>query len=141
VRVHAAALLCDGGADPERSKALIARANPGYVVQAVKATAARNEALVEMLAAQTLRAQSSERLLAKKPEIDLLLRFAGTSQIAKAIRGEGAKAGVPFVLVAAGPRPVKGLAGLKGTRLRREPLARSELAKIEKAALLDAIRG
>ena len=42
-------------------------------------------------------------LLAAKPEVDLLLRLAGTTQIALAIEEAGYRARGPMILVAAGP--------------------------------------
>ena len=121
-------------------KAKMAEANPGFLVQAVKEASARNEYLVELLAAQTLYAEGSHMLLAKKPEIDLLLRLAGTSQISRAIRNLGAKAGSPFLLVVAGRAPVRAIPAVEGKELPRAPLTRRELSRIEKAALLDAAR-
>ncbi len=139
MRIFAKAYLCGRDSGPEQMKERFSRANPGAVVQSVKGNAAKNLWLVEMLAAQTLRAGTSHSLLAKKPEIDLLLRFAGTTQISKAIRTHGAKSGEPFLLVVAARTAVKGVGG-SGAELPRRPLSADELARIEKAALLDAAR-
>jgi tRNA threonylcarbamoyladenosine modification (KEOPS) complex Cgi121 subunit len=114
--------------------------NPRSVVQTLRMGEEDNEFLVEMIAAQTLRADSSGALLAKKPEIDLLLRIAGTTQISRAIRERGAKEGEPFLAVAAGRTPLKTPRGLAGFELPRRDLNDSDRSKIEEAALLDVHR-
>ncbi len=136
-RVTARAYLCEA-MDPDEAKAALARGNPGSVTQAVRAGSAENEALVEMIAAQTLQAKSSGGLLAKKPEIDLLLRLAGTTQISKAIREQGAKKGEAFLAIVAGEALVGPPPGFGGDELPRRPLSPSELARVEEAALLGA---
>ena len=100
----------------------------------------RNEVFVELLAAQTLQAESSGGLLANKPEMDFLLRLAGTTQISRAIRDAGAKAGGQFVLVVAGRSVVRRPPGIVAKELPRRGLTDSERARIEKAALLNAER-
>ena len=139
MRIHAKTYLCGGDSKPDEMKERLLAANPGAVVQAMNSGAAENLWFVEMLAAQTLRAEKSGRLLAKKPEIDLLLRFAGTTQISRAIRSHGARPGEPFLLVAASTSPLKGIGGVADGPPRR-PLSREELARVEEAALLDAAR-
>lgn len=114
--------------------------NPDSLVQAASAGAAANELFVELLAAQTLQAESSGGLLANKPEMDLLLRLAGTTQISRAIKEAGARPGERFVLVVAGRGAVRVPTGLDGTELRRRELTDSELGRIESAALLNARR-
>lgn len=121
-------------------KKRLASKNRGVVVQAAKAGSATNEFFVEMIAAQTLRAETSGSLLAKKPEIDFLLRLAGTTQIARAIKELGAEEGGPFLLVAAGPRAVHAPPELAGSELPRLDLSSAELERIERAALLNARR-
>jgi tRNA threonylcarbamoyladenosine modification (KEOPS) complex Cgi121 subunit len=98
---------------------------------------------VEMIAAQTLCANGTKNLLAKKPEVDLLLRMAGTTQISRAIEQMGAKKGEPFLLVIAGPD--KGLDSLSakelgGSELEKRELSSDELDRIERAALLNALK-
>lgn len=131
---------CGKDLNPEEVKRRAALANEGSVVQTTTEDAASNEVFVEMLAAQTMGAESSKSLLARKPEMDLLLRLAGTTQISRAIKEMGAAQGEPFLLVVAGskrPRQIRGLAALE---LPRRELTRSELQKVEKAALLNAQR-
>jgi len=92
-----------------------------------------------MLAAQTFQAERSGTLLAKKPEVDLLLRLAGTTQIAKAIRERGAKPGASFLLIVASRSGIVGIPGLL-QELPRSLLSDGDLARIERAALLDVAR-
>jgi len=96
-----------------------------------------------MIAAQTLSANGTQNLLAKKPEVDLLLRLAGTSQISRAIEQMGAKKGKPFLLVIAGSG--RGLTSLSvkelgGSELEKRDLSSDELDRIEQAALLNALK-
>jgi tRNA threonylcarbamoyladenosine modification (KEOPS) complex Cgi121 subunit len=132
------------GVEPERMKTAVRRAAPNLLVQTVKAGAISNESVVEMIVAQTLRASSSGNLLAKKPEIDLLLRLAGTTQIAEAIRTTGTGTGRSYVLVAAGDREellaAEGAVLPSAERLPRKPLSKREMLRVEKAALLNAQR-
>ena len=112
-------------------------------MQAVRADATTNGFFVEMIAAQTLCARGTQNLLAKKPEVDLLLRLAGTTQISRAIEQMGAKKGKPFLLVIAGPDA--GLVNLSveefgGSALDKRELSSYELDKIEQAALLNALK-
>jgi tRNA threonylcarbamoyladenosine modification (KEOPS) complex Cgi121 subunit len=140
MRIFAKAFLCSEGASPEDLKRRLARANPGSMVQAAKGGLVRNEAFVELLAAQTLQAETAGGLLANKPEIDFLLRLAGTTQISRAIRDAGTKSGDKFVLVVAGRSTIRRPSGIDGEELPRLGLTASELGRIEKAALLNARR-
>jgi tRNA threonylcarbamoyladenosine modification (KEOPS) complex Cgi121 subunit len=116
------------------------RENARLVIQGFSKWVTTNESFVEMVAAQTLHAIKTGNLLAGKPEIDLLLRVAGTTQIATAISKIGAKKGEAFVVAFAGPRQL--LSELKEgagwTRLPRNELTEAELGRIERAALLNA---
>jgi len=136
-------IIVRGGADPDSVRKIVEARLPGSIVQAVRADAATNGFFIEMIAAQTLRANGTQNLLAKKPEIDLLLRLAGTTQISRAIEQMGAKKGKPFLLVIAGPG--RGLAGLSvkhlgGSELERRALSSDELDRIVQAALLNALK-
>jgi tRNA threonylcarbamoyladenosine modification (KEOPS) complex Cgi121 subunit len=77
---------------------------PELVVQVVSARKPPGARAVEMIAAQTLRAMETGSLLAEKPEVDLLLRLAGTNQITVALKTNGYKGPGTKLLVAAGPR-------------------------------------
>ena len=140
MRVHARAFVCDGKSDPGQMKQLLASANPGALVLAAKAGSVRNAFFVEMLAAQTFRAESSGSLLANKPEIDLLLRLAGTTQISRAIKEHGTHPGARSLLVVADSKAVKSPKQLSGLELPRRQMTRPELMKVERAALLNAQR-
>jgi len=140
VRIFARAFLCPKGASPEDLKRRLADANPDSIVQTTKGGLVENEAFVELLAAQSLQAETSKGLLANKPEMDLLLRLAGTTQISRAIRDAGAKSGDQFVLVVAGRRTIRRPSGIDGMELPKLELTAAELGRIEKAALLNAER-
>ncbi|MDV3277400.1 MAG: hypothetical protein LYZ69_02900 [Nitrososphaerales archaeon] len=133
-----------GGADPERLRESVRGAAPKLLVQTVRTSALSNESLAEMIVAQTLRASLAQNLLAKKLEIDLLLRLAGTTQITEAIRSVGARAGEDFIFVAAGEgeelNAAESLGVLGAERLPRGTLGRGEMMRVEESALLNAQR-
>lgn len=135
--------IVGGGADPDSVRKAVEARVPGSIVQVVRADAATNGFFVEMIAAQTLSANGTQNLLAKKPEVDLLLRLAGTTQISRAIEQMGAKKGKPFLLVIAGSG--RGLTSLSvkelgGSELEKQDLSSDELDRIEQAALLNALK-
>jgi len=140
LKIFTEAYLCGKGTSSEELKRRLAASNPGSMVQVIRGSAARNEVFVEMLSAQTLHAELAGSMLAKKPEIDFLLRMAGTTQISRAIGDQGAKAGDQFLLVVAGRTPPRGTGDLKDLELPRMELSAAELRRIEKAALLNAER-
>lgn len=140
MRVFARVYLCGKGLRPEEMKSRLSTLNAGSIVQAARGDSARNAFFVEMLAAQTLYAENSGSLLARKPEVDLLLRLAGTTQIARAIREQGAKEGEPFLLVVAGRSAVRAPSELSRMELVRRNLSPEELDRVEKAALLNVQR-
>ena len=131
------------GKDPKRMMQDVRKVDSELIVQAVKDTGITNEFYYKMIAFQTLRAMATENLIAKKPEIDLLLRLAGTTQIAQALAKSGARESKAFILVVAGKNKVVESLTVKRTwtRLARLPLSEKELASIEEAALLNARRG
>ena len=138
--IFARAYLCGAGLHPDEVKKRFQEANGGFVVQTTRASAADNELFVEMLAAQTLKAKDTGSLLAKKPEIDFLLRLAGTTQISRSIKQKGARDGSRFLVIVAGNSEVKEPHGVAARRLERRELVRSELGRIETAALLNTKR-
>jgi tRNA threonylcarbamoyladenosine modification (KEOPS) complex Cgi121 subunit len=137
--IYAKAYSCGAEFDAELLKRRLVAENPGALVQAAKADSARNLRFVEMLAAQTFGAEAAGTLLAKRPEIDFLLRLAGTTQISKAIQELGAKKGSPFLLVVSGRTAIR-KHDIKGLELPRKELSAPELGRIERAALLSAKR-
>jgi len=129
------------GPDPSTIRQSVAAKYPNSIVQTLSVEAATNRFYIEMIAAQTLSANETPSLLARKPEVDLLLRFAGTTQISRAIRQMGARKGKEFILVIAGPsRELANLSGedLGGRELGVGSLSQKELDRIETAALLNA---
>jgi tRNA threonylcarbamoyladenosine modification (KEOPS) complex Cgi121 subunit len=97
-----------------------------------------------MIAAQTLTAAKSGATLAEKPELDLLLRLAGTRQIGEAFRRVGYRSSGKrmFMVAAAGKgqrlkRLGDEMAKAKGFKeVKKRALAKADLEKVEVAALL-----
>ena len=135
-------------APPEEVKDILAKVRkqtPGVIIQVVGATRAPNPSAVEMIAAQTLTAAKSGTTLAERPELDLLLRLAGTRQIGEAFQRVGYKSGGKrFFMVAASEgsgtalvRMSKRLALDKRFKeVAKKRLSKSGLDQIERAALL-----
>lgn len=125
----------------------IRRENPGLIIQVLATSRAPNPAMVEMVAAQTLAAAKSGSTLAERPELDLLLRLAGTKQIGEAFRRAGYRSGgKKLFLVAAAEGNGAALKRL-GKRLARDgsfaevprkKLTGADLDLVERAALLAA---
>lgn len=131
------------GANQDVAKRAAERIGGASLVQSVRLDSAANGFFIEMIAAQTLHAKATGNLLAKKPEIDFLLRLAGTTQIKEAIESVGVQDGRPFLLVVAGAGPKFGhLRGKPGRwkELAKRALTEGELDRIEHAALLNALR-
>ena len=120
------------------------RSFPDLLFQLVDARSGSNERFFRLITAQTLKSSSDGSLLAKKPEVDLLLRLARTTQISEALAKVGYKKGEKRILIAAGKKgEVKRLvtSGIaKGSRLRSVELSESEWGKVEEAAILTALR-
>jgi tRNA threonylcarbamoyladenosine modification (KEOPS) complex Cgi121 subunit len=100
-----------------------------------------------MIAKQTIRSRKRRSLLAARPELDLLLRLAGTTQISGAIEKVGYRNAGTKVLVAVGTtrdlRKIEKLADQKRDvfkRSRSAELSSADLEAIERAALLGATR-
>ncbi len=131
--------------DPDEARRKASSRGKGVLIQAVKEGVATNEFVVELLVAQTLSAKKSGGLLAKKEEVDLLCRLAGTTQISEALMRAGAVKGRPFVLVLAGGGDEvselgRGLASARRLE-RRKVLGEEELMRVEGAALLNVLKG
>jgi tRNA threonylcarbamoyladenosine modification (KEOPS) complex Cgi121 subunit len=133
---------------PEDLDGLLAKTrkqSPGVVVQIFRAGRAPNPSAVQMIAAQTLTAAKSGATLAEKPELDLLLRLAGTRQIGEAFLRVGYRSkGKKMFMVAASEgngerlrRLSKELAKVKGFKeVPRRALGKTDLEQVEVAALL-----
>ncbi len=112
------------------------------VIQLVSMREAPNPLVVSMIGSQTLRAAEKGRMLAQHPEMDLLLRLAGTRQIGAALETIGYKKSGRKILIALGGRTE--LASLRAWArstktvhtLRRRELSQSDLDLVERAALL-----
>lgn len=105
--------------------------NPALVIQIVALPTVCPRA-IEMIATQTLRALKTGAMVAEKPEVDLLLRVAGTNQITEAIQKAGFKVPGTKVLIAAGSAAAVG-------RLRRSLTAKEAAGyKILRSGTLDA---
>ncbi|MGD0637341.1 MAG: KEOPS complex subunit Cgi121 [Nitrososphaerales archaeon] len=112
------------------------------VIQLVRLRKVPESQAVQMIGQQTLRAAETGALLAAKPEVDLLLRLAGTTQISVAIKESGYRAKGELLLVAAGP--ARGLSRLRKDLvgdpvyelLEGETVSASGLGLVERAALL-----
>ena len=99
---------------------------------------------MEVLWGQTTEAERLGTLLANEPEVDMLLRIAGTRQISVAIREAGFRNGTRSVLVAAGARSklTQLESQLNGARrVGGGELTSQDLERVEKAALLNLKRG
>src|SRR5437667_8443420 len=83
-----------------------------------------------LITSQTLKASSDGSLLAKKPEVDLLLRLSRTTQISEAVASVGYKRGEKRILIAAGKKgEVKRMVGsgiAEGRRLPSVEVSESE---------------
>ncbi len=125
----------------------VRRRFPKLTVQLVTFGKVPNGRMLELMGNQTITALAQGSLLASKPEVDLLLRVAGTSQIEVALRTVGYGREGKKVLLAIGDG--RALARLQrycislapgATPLGKSPLSRRELEKVEEAALLGARR-
>jgi len=136
------------GVPPDEVEELLAKVRkrvPRVIIQVVGATRAPNPSAVEMIAAQTLTAAKSGTTLAERPELDLLLRLAGTRQIGEAFQRVGYKSNKKrFFMVAASEgsgatlaRMVMRLAVDKRFKeVAKKKLTKSDLEQVERAALL-----
>lgn len=118
----------------------------GVVLQLVRDESS-NAKFFEFVGLQTIQATKDESLLAEKPEIDLLLRLAGTNQISDAIDRSGyaeetdGPGSGSCVLVAIGgateiERVCRDLSATKFEELKASELSREEVERVELAALL-----
>jgi tRNA threonylcarbamoyladenosine modification (KEOPS) complex Cgi121 subunit len=119
--------------------------SPKAIIQVFGASRAPNAGAVEMIAAQTLAAAKSGATLAERPELDLLLRLAGTRQIGEAFRRVGYKSnGKRLYMVAAseGTGAALKLLRKRASHDRRfapvakEAPGKGDLELVERAALL-----
>lgn len=123
-------------------KKLRDRVHEGVYFQAVREDDSTNCCFFSMIACQTLEAMENGSMIARKPEIDILLRLAGTTQIDEAIREKGFRGGRDNVLILFGKSANvrKAAMGIKMKKLSKKRLSKSELERIESAALLSGER-
>ncbi len=126
--------------EADSAAAWISEIAPDLLYQLAEGSACGNEVVVRMIAAQTRAASAHGTLIAKKPEIDLLLRLAGTSQISEAIRKVGCRGEGETLLIASGRgeslRKFLASPGVGARRLPSRPLTQEEKMLVERAALL-----
>jgi len=143
ILVAEAALQDAAQADAELSR--LREENRPLVIQLVSMKRRPNVRAVEMIAAQTLRAKEKKAMIATKPEVDILLRLAGTTQISEAIERAGYRAeGTKFLIAAGGEKWVRRLESClaQGARRRRYTILKGDeldaraAATVERAALL-----
>ncbi len=128
----------------EELKLRLSAKYPSVGVQVAALSSADNETFVELIAAQSIHARLKGTLLARRLEMDLLLRLSGDNQIAAAIAAAGAKKGERNILILLGRagdlRKIEIENSLAGKRLPRKALSTEELGRVERAALLDSNR-
>ena len=86
------------------------RMYPNVVIQAVSKNFVASKSHVEKILDVSLKAEKNNALLSKKIEMDILMRFALTGQISKAIKDAGIKPRTNFILILIGnpdiPKPL-----------------------------------
>ena len=121
--------------------------NPRVIVQVFSASSVPNPGAVEMIAAQTLTAARSGSTLAERPELDLLLRLAGTRQIGEAFQRVGYRSNRRRLFMVAASEGRGAALSRMRKRLAEDPrfaevppkrLAKADLDQVERAALLAA---
>ena len=78
--------------------------HPGAAIQAVSSRFILNASHVRKIVAVSLESKRRGILLSERLETDMLLRFAATTQISRAINVLGIRPGRDFVVIAAGPK-------------------------------------
>ena len=137
--------LAEVDAETAESDLLTLRSrHPKLVIQMVSMAHIPSTWALRMIAAQTLRARKMKCLLAAKPEVDLLLRVAGTSQISEAMEKSGYKAKGKRLLIATGGEAEmkalrKALSKMPAYSAREEETGKPDkegMQAVERAALL-----
>jgi len=77
---------------------------PKLILQAITIDHILSKSHAQKIIAISISSQKNHTLLSKKIEIDILMRFAGTTQISRAIKKVGIKSQKNFVLIAIGPK-------------------------------------
>lgn len=79
---------------------------PNLVIQAISSNYILNKSHVEKIISISYLAKHNQSLLSKKIDTDILLRFAGTTQIQDAIKRVGITQGTDFIIIGAGKKLV-----------------------------------
>lgn len=121
----------------------VRRRFPKLTVQLVTFRREPNGRVLELLGNQTIMASKERSLLAGKPEVDLLLRVAGTTQIEAALRSIGYRRTGKKILVAIGDGRLLGrlrrycIEHAPGARpIRTSRLSARDMERVELGALL-----
>ena len=77
---------------------------PNLVIQAISSNYILSKSHAEKIISISYLARQNQSLLSKKIDTDILLRFAGTTQIQDAIKRVGIKQGKDFVIIATGKK-------------------------------------
>ncbi len=77
---------------------------PKLILQAITIDHILSKSHAQKIIAISISSQKNHTLLSKKIETDILMRFAGTTQISRAIKKVGIKSQKNFVLIAIGPK-------------------------------------
>ncbi len=144
VKLNALGFVFPTRREADEARARIAKREPELVCQLTSTKACMNENVARLIAAQTFAARANGTMLAKKAEIDLLLRLAGTTQISDAIRKAGCRErGETLMIIAGSDESVRRLLSMRklgGRRLRSAALDPNEKMIVENGALLSALR-
>lgn len=108
-------------------------------LQTFRKSSSDNARFFKMIAYQSLAALYEKAMLARKPEIDFLLRVAQTTQIKEAIRQNSFVEGSENVVAIFGYKQIRFVGNkVKFKKLEEKELSKGELLQIEKAALLSS---
>lgn len=89
-------------AEPKDLLDELRRRFPKLVLQIISDNAVYADEHLKWVARQSWHAKDRAIMLAKKVELDLLMRIAGVAQIADALKVAGAKKGEPFIILGIG---------------------------------------
>jgi tRNA threonylcarbamoyladenosine modification (KEOPS) complex Cgi121 subunit len=144
LRVSVRCYIVPAEQDASELKKRLSGTFPSVIVQVIDSAAATNAGFIELLAWQTRGGMTSGSLLAKTPEMDLLLRISGTTQISNAIKNSGARKGTENILIVAGTQTemdsLDRALPAHFERLRTKTLTTDESMRVERAAMLNALR-
>jgi len=101
---------------------------PRLIIQAISSNYILNKSHVKKVINLSLEAKKKKVLLSKKLETDILLRFAGTTQISQAIHDVGVKKDQNFMIIAIGKKSYLNLLFDQiGNNITKKPLKNSDV--------------